>query len=126
MKVDNQELLPIIEEMLSEFMESKPDTIKVPSNTHEGSWNRVTTTFNPEWYRGMCSDFPRGYDRHNKKGPNKKKPRTIVKRKETIFLMERLIKNKKSESKYASYIIGEAERRLEIYSGNTTEWKGQF
>lgn len=125
MKVD-PELIPIIEEMLFEFMASKPDTIKVPSRTHEGSWNRITTTFNPEWYRGMCSDFLRGYDKHNRKGPNKKKPRTIVKRKETVLLMNRLIKNIESKSKYASYILGEAERRLEIYSGNSTEWKDQF
>lgn len=125
MKVD-PELIPIIEEMLFEFMGSKPDTIKVPSRTHEGSWNRITTTFNPEWYRGMCSDFPRGYGKHNRKGPNKKKPRTIVKRKEAIILMERLIRNMESKSKYASYVLGEAERRLEIYSGNSTEWKDQF
>ena len=125
MKVD-PELITIIEEMLFEFMGSKPDTIKVPSRTHKGSWNRITTTFNPEWYRGMCSDFPRGYDKHNRKGPNKKKPRTIVKRKETIFLMERLIRNMESKSKYASYIVGEAERRFEIYSGHSTEWKDQF
>ena len=125
MKVDHK-LILIIEEMLFEFMGSKPDTIKVTSRTHEGSWNRITTTYNPEWYRDMCSDFPRGYDKHNRNGPNKKKPRTIVKRKETIFLMERLIKNMESKSKYASYIIGEAERRLEIYSGHSTEWKDQF
>lgn len=122
----NPKLIPIIEEILSEFMESKPDTIKVPSKTHEGSWNRITTTFNPEWYRDMCKDFPRGYDKHNRKGPNKKKPRTIVKRKETILLMERLIKNMESKSKYTSYIAGEAERRLEAYSGSQSEFENQF
>jgi hypothetical protein len=126
--IDNPELIVIIEEMLYEFMGSKPDTMKVPSTTHDGSYNRVCTTFNPEWYREMCKDFPRRIDKYNPSGPNKKKPRTIVKRQYITLLMENLIKHGKSDSKYASYITGEAERRFETYesAAGFKPWKDQF
>jgi hypothetical protein len=92
-------------------MDSKPQTDKIRSPTHEGSFNLVPTVTNPEWYRKMCGDFPRPG-----RGGQKKKPRTIVKRRHTLEVFHLLLKNRKSESKYASYIIDEAQRRLESYS----------
>ena len=111
------ELIPIIEEMLYEFMDNRLDVCLVPSQDEncakDGGMIRVATTQNPEWYQEMCFEFPRPG-----RGGRKKKPRTIVKRIETIKLINRLIKLRKSESKYAPYVIWEAERRLESYSPN--------
>jgi len=126
----NPELSPIIEEMLFEFMGSKPEICLIPSKDEncakDGGMIRVATIVNPKWYQEMCADFPPvNWKNYN---PHRKKQRTIVKRKDIVALMERILKNGESSSKYASYIIGEAERRLEIYSDTEKlePWKGQF
>lgn len=119
------ELIPILEEILYEFMDSKPEVCLIPSKIEscakDGGMIRVATIQNPGWYKNMCLDFPRPG-----RGGKKKNPRTIIKRKETIRLIERLVKHKNSKSKYASYVTGEALRRFEIYSGNIEPWDNQF
>ncbi len=116
------ELADTIEEMMWELMDNKPQTDKIRSPTHEGSFNRVPTVTNPEWYQKMCAAFPRP-DR----GGQKKKPRTVVKRRHILEVFRVLLKNGKSKSKYAGYITDEAQRRLESYSPETAEpWDNQF
>ena len=90
MKV-NPELVEILEEILFEFMGSKPEICLVPSGdpniASDGGMIRVPTTVNPEWYQRMCKDFPRPSQPSNPVA-FKKKPRTIVKRKDTIKNIE--------------------------------------
>lgn len=113
----NPELIPILEEILFEFMGSKPEICLVPSNDEncakDGGMIRVPTTVNPEWYQRMCKDFPPVNWKQYKKF--RKKQRTIVKRKDTVKNIKLLIKNLESSSKYAPYIIDEAQHRLELY-----------
>lgn len=121
------ELVPILEEILFEFQTSKPEICLIPSKNEscakDGGMIRVATISNPQWYRRMCSCFPRSGS-----GGRKKNPRTIVKRKGTEKNIKLLIKNLKSSSKYAPYIISEAQYRLELYQrvGDIKPFKDQF
>ena len=127
----NPDLIPVIEEMLYEFIESKPETYLVPSRhedcAKDGGMIRAAMVRNPEWYRNMCADFIRP---PKIKRRLKKHPRTRVKRKHTIAVIELIIKNGGSTSKYAPYIIEEAKRRYAILerciAPQFDEWNNQF
>lgn len=118
MKVD-PDLIQIIEEMLYEFETNKPEVCLVPSQDENcaeyGGMIRVATTQNPEWYRNMCGDFPRPVQPSQPREKSENK-RTVIKRKDTVSIFNRLLEYGGSKSKYAGYIIGEAQRRLESYS----------
>lgn len=110
-----QDLIPILEEMLYELSTNRLETCLVPSRIESyrdsGGMIRVSTSNNPKWYKDLCDLFPDS----RPKGRNKKKPRTIVKRKHILKLLDCLIRNHKSPSKYAHHIIDEAKRRNEFY-----------
>lgn len=68
--------------MLNELLSSYPETIKIPS-VH-GGYVRVAVAVNAEWYRWFCKRHLRGRRRYPK-------PRTIIKRRDTIRALRRLI-----------------------------------
>ena len=120
MKV-RHELIPYIEEMLFEFMESKPIVDLVPSKNVErfernGCMVRVATVQNPSWYKEMCLLYM-------EQRPNRKKEQTIIKRNYTIKIIEVMIKNKRTMSKYAHHILIEANRRYRQFD---IPWNNQF
>lgn len=123
----NTELIPFLEEMMYEFIDQRLEVVKIRSQTHEGSFNRAVSGINPEWYQRMCADFPRPIQPSQPREKRIKK-RTIVKRKDTIKLFNRLIKFCKSKSKYAPYLVDEAQRRLDLCQEveGLEPWDNQF
>ena len=68
--------------MLEELQSSYPETVKVPSR--HGGYIRVPVSVNADWYRRFCSKFKSSRRRYPK-------PRTIIKRRDTIAALERLL-----------------------------------
>lgn len=129
MRIDSQ-LVPFLEEMLYEFQDSRLEVCLVPSNDPEtaadGGKTRACTGQNPLWYQRMCKEFPPVNWKQYR--PGRKKQRTIVKRRDTINNIRCLIKNLRSSSKYAPYIVDEAQHRLEVEqeADGITPWDNQF
>jgi hypothetical protein len=127
----NTELIPFLEEMMYEFMDQKLEVCLIPPKEQEwedrGTMHRVATSVNPEWYQKMCAEFPRPVQPSQPVEKGIKK-RTIVKRRDTVKLFERLLKYLKSKSKYAPYLIDEAQRRLELCQDaeGIEPWNNQF
>ena len=118
----SDEIRDIIEDMLYEFLDNKCTKELAPSDRNSSGRYVVYTGFSPEWYSAMCRDFPRPVQPSNpvvKVGCT----RTIVKRAHIIYVMNTLLDNGKSASKYAPYIIGEAQSRLESYNVPKSEIK---
>ncbi len=89
-------MIDIFQWMLEELEGSYPVTVKVPSQ--QGGYIRVPVSKNPEWYSELCK-------RHIKQRVTRfRKPRTIIKRRDTLAALRRLIEGDDS-GVYAERIL---------------------
>lgn len=76
--------------MLSELESNGLEVCKIPSKREDssgrlvGGYIRVVVSVNCEWYRRFCASFVRARGRSPK-------PRTIIKRRDTIRTLKRMI-----------------------------------
>jgi hypothetical protein len=120
----DESLIPFLDEMLLEMSENKLVVTSAPHPDPDKSDRiiRVLTSTNPVWYQELCSLYPDS----RPEGANKKKPRTIIKRKSIIRILKALMKNKKSISKYAEFLIDIAKSRQEMCEPVLESWGNQF
>lgn len=128
----NSNLIPFVEEILDEL---KNQQIKVVLASNEsfkerrdGARIRVAVRKNPEWYRALCANHPPKNWKRMYYEAKRKKPRTIIKRAHIYHVLKCMIKNGKSNSQYAPYIIKEAQRRADNYNlpVDQVDWKQQI
>ena len=100
-----------LEEMLVELAECKLEVClvpsKIPESAADGAMIRIVTSINPSWYSELASMYPKVNQR------KRKKPQTSIRRDSIISAIACMIKNKKSNSKYACFLLAVAEYRLE-------------
>lgn len=110
-KIDD-ELIPILDEMYMDLSINKLEVCLVPG-THSDQDRQIRTLCNqnPYWYKKFCEDHP--CTRIKKR--TERKDHTRIKRKNTLEILDRMIRNKQSSSKYAEYLIDIAKDMLETY-----------
>lgn len=108
-------LIPYLEMMLFDFQQERLEVCLVPNKDGEkendGRHIRATYSKNIFWYRELCALYPDSRQR----GAKKKKPRTIIKRKNIEEVLNTLIEKQKSTSKYAPFILNVAENYKRIF-----------
>ena len=118
------EMAPYIEEMLLDLSEEYLDVCLIPSRVEsvakDGGMIRVVCNRNPLWYRQLCSHFPKTRQRR------RKKPQTSIRKEDIVAVAYNLLKNGHSKSKYASFIVDEAQRRLELMESKLIPFNDQF
>lgn len=86
--------------MMKEELESSyPETIKIPGK--EGGYIRVPVSVNAEWYRIFC-------ERHKTRSRRFPKPRTVIKRVDTLRALDRLAQGN-TEGVYAERLLSVIE-----------------
>lgn len=112
MVVDDN-LIPLLEEMLYELMENRLVVCVVPGNdgnvNDDGRKVRAVTSQNVEWYQELCLAYPSTRIRKNLS------PDTKIRRKNVVRVLERLIATGKSLSMYAGDLIAVATDRHKLY-----------
>lgn len=116
-------LKPIFQDMLAELKSNKLIVNKIWADGKPPV--REVENKNPKWYSEMCSLYPRTMDK-GRKVRFRNKPRTIIKRKDTIIILQTLIKKGESVSKYAYHIIEEAEKRKKELDNLSQEGYEEF
>lgn len=117
-------IIPYLDEMLLEMDECRLEVCLIPSRKDPDGKIRAATGQNPLWYQTLCAIYPRP-------GRTKAEIRTIIKRRYTIKVLERMISGKHSTSKYAEYLVGVARDRQEFYDSLEKQdmnvpWDNQF
>ena len=106
-----------------EVSEQRLEVCLVPGNRPEvvedGRMIRAAYSVNPDWYQELCESYP--CTRRKKR--NARKDWTKVKRAYTIKVLNRMIRNQKSTSVYAEYLLDVAKSRHERFD---TPWNNQF
>ena len=99
-----------LEQMLNELRTNHLEVGFLPLDfgLHRGEKiQRYAAEENVDWYKTLCRCYPR---------PNqsrwRRKPRTSIKRQYIIKMLQRMIKHGRSRSKYAEFLLGEAQERL--------------
>lgn len=129
----NEDLIPLIDEMLMELSTEKLEVCLVPGNVSEavddGKMIRVAVSQNPKWYRDLCESYP--CTRYKKRSD--RKDYTKIKRQGVILVLENMIKNKKSKSMYAQFLLDYAKDRKKLYdrlaeaeNPENKPWDNQF
>jgi len=126
------DLIPLLDEMYYELSSERLEVCLIPSRDPEvaayGGMIRAVTSRNPAWYRSLCNDYPCTRAK-KRKG---KKDYTKIKRRDILKILERMIRNKKSNSIYAEQMLDVAKDRKELYDRLATEtlgdvpWDNQF
>lgn len=123
-----EHLIPMLEEMLYELSENRLEVCLIPgkieSAVNDGKLIRVAHSTNVKWYQDLCADYP---CTRNKKR-NNRKDYTKIKRIYIYKVLRWMINNKKSESRYADFLLTIAEERyksFEQYSADVA-WDNQF
>jgi len=97
--------------MLAELAECRLEVCLVPSKIPEcasdGGMIRAVCSINPIWYSELASQHPKANQRV------RKKPQTSIRRGSVISTIKCMIKNKKSKSKYAEFLLDVAKSRHE-------------
>ncbi len=123
-------LIIFLDEMLYELYENRLEVCLIPSEDQacadDGGMIRVPISQNVEWYQELCKLHPRTYVRHTQI----RKIRTKLKRRNIIMVLEGMIKNKKSRSEHAPFLLGVAQSRKEtiekLEAAEYKTWDGQF
>jgi hypothetical protein len=106
------DLALFIQDMTLDFSDEFHAVCVVPNKDEakeqDGRHLRAATNRNPEWYRKICTAFPK------RKQRRRKKPQTSIKKEDVLCVMQTLIHRGWSKSKYAPFILDEAQRRSEI------------
>jgi len=90
--------------------------VKAPEQNHPGHMIRVVENKNPWWYQELCRSYPDG----RKENHLKKKPRTKLKRKAILKVLERMYIIGLSKSPYAKDILELAKEYEERFKeGNS-------
>lgn len=125
-----KELIPLLDEMLMELSTERLDVCLVPGSNpdavKDGKMIRAAISQNPKWYKDLCQAYP--CTRFKSRGD--RKDYTKIKRQYILLVLERMISNKKSKSVYASFLLGIAEERKELYDrlaeAEYKPWDNQF
>ena len=125
-----ENLIPLLDEMLYELSTEKLEVQLVPGNdpdkTKDGRFIRAAISKNPQWYSELCENYP--CTRIKKR--NDRKDGTKIKRKYIFEVLERMIRNKTSNSVYASDLLEIAKNRKEMYDDlskyENIPWNDQF
>ena len=122
MVIDN-DLIPLLDEMYFELSSERLEVCLIPSKQEgcakDGGMIRAVCAQNPEWYQKLCFNYP---CTRTKKRSNRK-DHTRIKRRNVLQLLERMVRNKKSNSMYAGDLLEVAKTRKELYE---IPWKNQF
>lgn len=118
-----EELVPYIEEMLLELSEFRLGVCLVPNQDPDKTDRmlRAAVSQNPQWYRDLCNAYPCT----RSKARGERKDYTKIKRQYILLVLERLVRLKKSTSKYAEYLIDQAKLRYRSHN-QITPWADQF
>ena len=114
MEIDARDIQAAVVHMLIELESNRLEVVLVPSGdcSHE-RMSRVAVARNPEWYRALCAEFPRA-------GRERRKVRTIIKRRETLSALERIAIAGKDGSVYCErlwpYVVDYAKSEMVKYS----------
>lgn len=118
---DYFELAQFIEEMIDDFATDFHEVCLVfnkdENKEQDGRHIRAASNRNPWWYREICKAFPK------RKQAKRKKPQSSVTKADVLNVMKTIMQKGKSESKYAPFIIEEAQRRHDAYF---VPFDGQF
>jgi len=90
--------------MYYDLLSNQLDVCLVPSTTHRarnGCCCRAVVSKNPKWYRDFCRAYE--YD------VRKKKPKTVIKRANTLRALKALSGGRKSKHKYVEHLTEIAE-----------------
>jgi hypothetical protein len=102
-------LQPYLEDMLGELESGWLEVVLTPSRFQEcaerGGKIRVVQNQNAEWYKNLCNKFT------SQRGRKRRLHDTSLKRRNVIQILRTLIKNNKSNSYLAPYLLEEAEAR---------------
>lgn len=123
-------LIIFLDEMLYELYENRLESELIPSEHPEcaadGGKIRVAISQNVEWYQELCRLNP--CTRTKSRGA--RKDWSKIKRQNVIELLENMVKNKKSESMYAEFLLDVAQSRKEtidrLEKEELVEWNNQF
>jgi hypothetical protein len=125
-------LVPLLDEMFYELSEERLEVGLVPGNNPEkvdnGRMIRVAISVNPDWYQELCAMYPGSRTKH--RPPHRKD--TKIKRQYIMIVLERMIRNRRSNSKYAEYLLDYAKDRkgsLDSYQEEEhvpEPWNNQF
>lgn len=125
--VVEEELIPFLDEMYMDLSTYKLEVCLIPFGK-DGRCIRAAHSQNVDWYRKFCENYP--CTRIKKRNP--RKDGTKIKRKDTLKILERMIRNKKSKSKYALDLLQIAEDTKKLYDELQAEeekeipWDNQF
>jgi len=126
-----EHLVPILDEMHYELSSYRLEVCLIPGKNAEvaadGRMIRVACGTNVSWYRELCGLYPctRGKKR------SARKDYTKIKRKYIELVLERMVRNKSTESKYGEDLLAFAEDRFKVFQRleeKTTfePWNNQF
>lgn len=92
--------LEALEAMLGELLINRLEVTLVPSQIEEeakrGAKIRVTVGFNPDWYIAFCEHYM---------VPKDGRIKTIIKRRNTITALNKMLRTKKADTAYAHRIL---------------------
>ncbi len=121
-------IIPHLEEMLADLQNNYLEVCLVPDRDTEryennGCQIRTTSTQNVQWYRELCKMHPKPEYKKGKNGKLirrrfRKKQETNLKKMDVVRIIKRMIKNKKSKSQDAPYLLEVAEQYMETYLQN--------
>ena len=97
----------IAAELLQELRHSRLVVIKF--RTAEGGYNRASISQNPPWYQSLCSREMRGRRRYPR-------PRTIIKRVDTIKALEKIARGRPVDGVYMERLIAVVDQEIEARS----------
>jgi hypothetical protein len=117
----HSELALFLQSLIDDFATEYLDVYLVPNKDEakerDGRHLRAAMNRNPLWYRRVCAAFPK-----RKQRPRKKSQSSVTKS-DVIYIIQVIIRQGWSKSKYAPFILEEARRR---YEAEFTPFEDQF
>jgi len=124
--LDCSDLIPQLDEMLFELQTNELQVCLVPGDNldavKDGKMVRAAVGTNPGWCQELCLLNPCT----RIKSRTTRKDHTKVKRQYIIKVLEIMIKNQRSRSAYAEYLLGIAADRRDIATQDFEPWDNQF
>ncbi len=122
--------LYILDDMLMDLSTNHLEVCLVPSKIPEcaddGGMIRTVTSQNPPWYQDLCKIYPCTRTKQR----TDRKDYTKINRQNIMFVLEKMIKNKRSKSIYCKDLLNYAKTFHERYNRLLDEalvpWDDQF
>lgn len=108
-----EHLIPFLKEMIREMNTQKLHVSLVPCSSYRrdnGCGVRSVDSQNVEWYQIFCKLNPR------KTGNKPDNSRSFINRNCVILVLQWMVKNKKSRSRYAEYLLEVAQMKYNAHN----------